>query len=718
MDFDLLKDFVADSRDLLDEVEPDLISLFREYSNNSKTNADYETINKVFRLFHSLKGSAGFLQLDNLVAVAHHAETLLDLFRRGNANLAKSHINVLCACCDLIRRMLGDILIKGTDIEHQIPCQQMIVSINELLELLTNPASEEISEPIPEISTHGQIVITEEMVLSFVQESEDQLKLIEACILILAQLSDEESLQEAFRCFHSIKGNAGFLGFKDIEAVAHKAEDALELIASRKEQLSEKSCQILLKVVDQLRASISKSGGKAPTIRGVKKLLQEIEKISATPATISPVLATAPAKESPSDSNIPVVDKSWRQNVKQKSKSSEEAPESRRDIRVDLEKLDQLINLVGELVIAESMVIHNPDLEGHEFENFEKASRHLQKISRDLQDIALAIRMVPLASTFKKMLRLVHDLSNKTHKKIDLLIRGEDTEIDKTLVESLSDPLVHLIRNCADHGIETPQERIKAGKPETGTIRLEASHEEGEVQILVSDDGRGLNAEKIYNKALEKGLIAEGQELSDKDLFKLIFEPGFSTADSVSDISGRGVGLDVLKKNLEKLQGHIDIRNRPGLGCTFILRIPLTLAIIEGMLVRVGTRHYTIPLLSIRESLKAKKEQITNTMDGRELFSLRKELIPIVRLHGLHNISEGIQNIEEGIIVILESGVGVCGLLVDKVIGQQQTVIKPLSGFLGHMRGVCGCTIMGNGDISLILDISTLLDLGNEEAIA
>ncbi|MBW7877209.1 MAG: chemotaxis protein CheA, partial [Candidatus Cloacimonetes bacterium] len=425
---------------------------------------------------------------------------------------------------------------------------------------------------------------------------------------------------------------------------------------------------------------------------------------------------TAPAIEP--QTTPPPTDKTWRETVKQKGKGSEEATEGRRDIRVDLDKLDQLINLVGELVIAESMVIHNPDLEGHQFENFERASRHLQKISRDLQDIALAIRMVPLASTFKKMLRLVHDLSNKTHKKIDLVIRGEDTEIDKTLVESLSDPLVHLIRNCADHGIESPKERIQAGKPETGTIRLEAGHEEGEVQIMVSDDGRGLNAEKIYSKALEKGLISEGQELSDKDLFKLIFEPGFSTADAVSDISGRGVGLDVLKKNLEKLQGHIDIRNRPNQGCTFILRIPLTLAIIEGMLVKVGSRHYTIPLLSIRESLKAKKEQITNTMDGRELFSLRKELIPIVRLHKLHEIEEGITEIEEGILVILESSVGTCGLLVDKVIGQQQTVIKPLSGFLGNMRGVCGCTIMGNGDISLILDISTLLDLGAEEAIA
>ncbi|MCJ8345241.1 chemotaxis protein CheA, partial [bacterium] len=387
----------------------------------------------------------------------------------------------------------------------------------------------------------------------------------------------------------------------------------------------------------------------------------------------------------------------------------------RMDIRVDLNKLDQLINLVGELVIAEAMVINNPDLKGLDLENFEKAARQLTKISRDLQDTTLSIRMVPVAPTFKKMIRLVHDLERKSQKRIQLLLAGEETEIDKTLIESISDPLVHIIRNSADHGIQSPEERLANGKPEMGTISLSAKHEEGEVWIIVEDDGQGLNREKILLKAIEKEIISIDDQLDDHEIWQLVFEPGFSTADQVSDISGRGVGMDVVKRNIEKLKGKIEIHNRPGLGCKITLKIPLTLAIIEGMLIEVGQRFYTVPLLSIKESLKPKKSSIHINPDGQEILSLRDQLIPVVRLHKLHKVEAKYDQLEDGILVIVESHKDIYALFVDALHGQHQTVIKPLSDYLGDIRGVSGCTILGNGDISLILDAATLVQIIKED---
>ncbi len=705
-DQEILNDFVTDCRELLDEVEPSLIALGRSSADKQSSDINFDTLNNVFRLFHSLKGSAGFLNLDCLVSVAHHAESLLDKFRSGVGKMNLSHIEVLCNCCDLVRKMLSAIEQNGHERNFKKESAAMVTTLESLDRELISPSEKtaqknETKRPEAKETVWAEnFEITSEMKGNFVQESDDTLRLAEANLLILAQMPDEESLQEAFRCLHSIKGNAGFLGYRDIEKLSHHTESALEDLAKRKVDLFGEISELLLKVIDTLKASIGRvSRQESADISDLEQWIQKLD-VMVKNAKTSPVqLEKAESRAEELEEKEP----------------KEGASVKRRDIRVDLDKLDALINLVGELVIAESMVINNPDLEGHKFENFEKASRHLIKISRDLQDIALAIRMVPLASTFKKMIRLVHDLGRKTDKKIDLIIKGEETEIDKTLVELISDPLVHLLRNSADHGIETPQERADAGKPEKGTIRLEAKHEEGEVWIMVSDDGRGLNKDKILKKALEKGLITSQEELTEKAILKFIFEPGFSTAEKVSDISGRGVGLDVLKKNLEKLKGQIDIRNRPGLGCTFILKIPLTLAIIEGMLVSAGNRHYTIPLLSIRESIKVKMSSISKTMDGQEMLMLRNNLIPIVRLHELHVIDGAINNLEDGILVIVESSVGTYALFVDRVLGQQQTVIKPLSEFVGNLRGVSGCTIMGNGDISLILDLATLVQLVKQD---
>ena len=358
------------------------------------------------------------------------------------------------------------------------------------------------------------------------------------------------------------------------------------------------------------------------------------------------------------------------------------------------------------------MVTNNPDLEEirGEMDGFNKASLQLNRITRELQDLAMAVRMIPIRPTFRKMFRLVRDLSHKLDKDVELVVRGEDTEVDKTVIENIADPIVHLIRNSIDHGLESRQERQKTDKSATGTVELDAHHEGGEVWIVVKDDGRGLDRQRILAKARERGLLSSsGDEMSDNEVFNLIFEPGFSTAQTVSGVSGRGVGMDVVKRNIQKLGGRIDVDSEPGTGTQLTMRIPLTLAIIEGMQVQVGNRNYTIPMLEIRESVSAPKDAISRLTDGTEVVCLRGSVIPIVRLHHLHNIDEYAGTLEDGILVVIEDGARSVCLFVDQLLGQRQTVIKALPDYLGHLGGLSGCSILSNGDISLILDTKSLL---------
>jgi len=357
------------------------------------------------------------------------------------------------------------------------------------------------------------------------------------------------------------------------------------------------------------------------------------------------------------------------------------------------------------------MVTHNPDILDYEFENFNKASHHLQRITSELQDVSMAVRMVPLSATFRKTIRLVHDLSHKFNKKVKLNLKGEETEVDKTVIEQISDPLVHIIRNAIDHGIESPDKRLSSGKNETGSISLEAGHDGGEVVIIIRDDGAGLNRDRILEKGLKQGLVSEDNKtsISDEKIFKLIFEPGFSTAEKVTDVSGRGVGMDVVNRNLEKIKGKVDIKSSLGNGSTFTLRIPLTLAIVDGMLVRAGDAHYIIPLLSIRESFRPDPDNITILPDGREVVKVREELIPVTRIHRLYNVKSDYTELHEGILVIIEHQDEAICLFLDEVVGQQQTVIKALPGYMSNIQGVSGCSILGDGQVCLILDVGTII---------
>ncbi len=382
-------------------------------------------------------------------------------------------------------------------------------------------------------------------------------------------------------------------------------------------------------------------------------------------------------------------------------------------ISVNVTKLDKLMDLVGEMVIAEAMVTQNPDIKDLELHNFYKAARQLNKITSEIQDMVMSIRMVPLATTFHRMHRIVRDMCKKLDKEVTLNIVGEETEVDKNIIEHISDPLMHLVRNAIDHGIETKEERTKKEKSKIGTITLEAKNAGSDVQIIIRDDGKGLNKEGILNRAEERGLLNKSvDEMTDKEIYSLIFLPGFSTKENVTEFSGRGVGMDVVTKNIEKVGGSVSVDSSPSKGTVVTLKIPLTLAIIEGMNISVGKSYYTIPITSIKESFRPKKDEVITDPDGSEMIMVRGQCYPIFRLHELYNIKTDITDFTEGIIVMVENDEKSYCIFADQLLGQQQVVVKTLPNYIKktrNIKGLAGCTLLGDGSISLILDITGLV---------
>lgn len=772
---EIIRDFVQESRDALESLEQAVIALGRSHG-------DKQSLNVIFRLFHSMKGTAGFLGFKNIAGVTHAAESLLDLIRSGEMELRyPDHINLFIQAADFAKEALSE-LETNLDDAGLAAKASFLTSIlqNEISKKSGTRPVEEI-EPEPAAPTapspahveaktqeitakaseatkrNAEFMLGSDMVDRFIQESDELLQKFEQDLLEWMKTPGETALvSEAFRSIHSFKGNSGFFGFEDLEKLSHHMESLLDIVRTGGTVDHASATEALLSLKDSLRLSVADiSRGGPGRISNIDESLQLLKNISqgarvksvgtggggrlgeillseglVTKEDVARALETQtkPLGEILVDmgaASPEAVQKALGRQVK--DKPGADAAESRikqgivkrQDIRVDLEKLDSLITLIGELVIAENMMVNNPDLAGLSLENFNKAAQQTSKIVRELQELAMVVRMVPVAGLFRRMIRLVHDLSLKCGKKADLVLSGEETEVDKTIIEILTDPLVHMIRNSVDHGIEMPSERTMAGKPETGTVRLSASHEEGEVWIIVEDDGRGLSLDKIIAKARKQGLIAEDAELTEKEAYNLIFLPGFSTAEQVSDVSGRGVGMDVVRQNLDKINCKIDVFSKPGVGTKFTMRIPLTLAIIDGMLIRVGQSRYILPIISIRESFCPKKGAVTVSADGQELVRVREEFIPVVRLHELHKIKPDSEDLNDGILIVLDTVDGNLALFVDEILGQQQTVIKGLSKYIsdvGRVRGVSGCTILGNGEVCLILDVGGLVEITQNRA--
>lgn len=586
-----------------------------------------------------------------------------------------------------------------------------------------------------------------ELLSDFVSESGDLIATAEEALLALeANPEDMDAVGKVFRAFHTVKGTSAFLGLQPISQLAHKAENLLSRVRDGEIKYEGGYADLSLKALDMIKELIAQVRGalegkpikkpegfddllevlKNPEAHGItetsgitEEFVPRVGDILVAKGVVNREQVELLAKV---DNGKPlgkrlveygmadVKDVAEALRIQRKIKAE---PEMDITVRVSTQRLDRLIDMVGELVIAHSMVAQDEVVTtGHHLELQRKVS-HTSKIVRELQDISMSMRMVPLKATFNKMQRLVRDLSKKMGKKVQLITEGEDTEIDRNMVDILNDPLVHMIRNAVDHGIETPGERIQKGKPEFGTIFLSAYHSSGNVVVEIKDDGKGLDKEAILKKAKEKGLIKEGAILSDKEIFSLIFEPGFSTAKVVSDVSGRGVGMDVVKKNIEKLRGQVEVYSRPNEGSTFKISLPLTLAIIDGMVVKVGKERYVIPTASILRAVKPKEEELSSVLKDGRMIRLQDELIPVFRLADIFGIKSAKESLTESLAVIVQDEVQTVAILVDELIGRQQIVIKSLGEGLKHVSAISGGAIMPDGGVGLILDVAGIIRLAN-----
>lgn len=591
-DMDLLKEYIVECTDHIAAAEASLLDL--------EVNPDgAELINTIFRAFHTIKGTSGFLGLDRIQKLAHLAESLLNRGRDGQIKIRGGYADLALKSCDSLRTMIEALRMA-------LPGQPLTIPSN-LEDLLAELAAPE---------AHG--------------------------------ISDE-STPESLRLGDILVGQ-GVASRETVEQVVH-------------DKGNQKTGQ-----------AIVESG--IATAEDVAKALRTQKKLESGPA-----VSAAGA-----DSTI----------------------------RVGTARLDSLVNMVGELVIAQSMVAQDRTVAGTP--DLSRKVTHADKIVRELQDLGMSLRMVPLQATFQKMARLVRDLGRKSDKSVQFVCEGEDTEIDRSMVEVLNDPLVHMIRNSVDHGIEPREDRVKAGKEPIGTVTLRAYHAAGKVVIELRDDGRGLNKEKIQAKAIEKGLVAAGRELTESEIFGLIFQPGFSTADKVTDISGRGVGMDVVRKGIDSLRGQIDVSSTQGTGSTFKLRLPLTMAISDAMLVQVGRQTYLLPTISIEHSFRPTADQMSSVVGKGEMVLLRGQLLPVIRLHQHFNIPGAVTEPDQGLLIVLESQVKRCAVMVDKLLGQQQVVIKSLGSTMANVPGVAGAAILGDGRVGLILDPTGIAELSQRQA--
>jgi two-component system chemotaxis sensor kinase CheA len=563
-----------------------------------------------------------------------------------------------------------------------------------------------------------------ELLLEFINESQEHLQNIEQGVLVLEDdPTNADTLNSIFRAFHTFKGGSGFLNLTVIKDLAHELESLLDAARQHKLALNSGIIDVILeggdtlkKFVTQIVDRINSGDAAKPILIPTSALIAKVKTVLANPdapivATRQQEVAAAPVAKDEQTASAAIAARPAKPVEAETSKSGGPIAGSAGYVKVDTIKLDSLIDLVGELVISESMVVQDPELLKLPSRHLARNLGQLRRITSELQRTAMSLRMVPIRATFQKMNRLVRDLAAKQSKQVQLVLSGEDTELDRNIVEEIADPLVHMIRNAADHGIEKPDARLAKGKNAQGTIQLRAFHRGGNIVIQIQDDGNGLNKDKLLAKATEKGIVKPGQSLADKEIYDLIFAPGFSTADQVTDISGRGVGMDVVRRNIEKLRGKVEIDTVTGQGTTFTIYLPLTLAIIDGMIVSVGGERYIIPTLSVRESFRPRPEMISTIHERGEMVNVRGRLCPLLRLHRYFDQPAKSTDASEGIVVVIESGEQTRCLLVDELIGKQEVVIKSLGGTLKKNPSLAGGAVLGDGRVGLILNVDSLVRL-------
>jgi two-component system chemotaxis sensor kinase CheA len=545
-----------------------------------------------------------------------------------------------------------------------------------------------------------------ELLSDFVLESREHLASLEAELLVLERdPSNSEALHAIFRSFHTIKGLAGFLELWEVQKLAHEVETVLDQARNLKFKVTPETIDVVLESADYLKRWLVHlesvlHGHASREPESDPKLLARvagIPSLSITPPE-GGVGVLAAAVENSGNPPPAQPERHW----ESKGRSETMA------VKVDTAKLDYLVDMAGEMVIAETLVRHDPELARIKTPRLQRNLGQLTRITSELQKTAMAMRLVPIGPLFRRMARLVRDLSRQFGKSVEMVTEGDEIELDRTIVEELADPLMHMVRNSMDHGFEPPEGRKAAGKPASGRLLLKAQHQAGQVVIELSDDGRGLDRERILAKAVEKGLVASGEELSDGQIYELIFRPGFSTAAEVTNVSGRGVGMDVVRKHIEKLRGRIEIRSAAGQGSTFLLKLPLTLAIIDGLVVGVGPERYIVPLFAIREIFRPKANTIWTVQERAEMALVRGSLVPVVRLYQKFGVVPRSEDPAEGVLILAEVESQRFCLLVDELIGKQEVVIKSLGELLAGAPGIAGGAILGDGRVGLILDLDRL----------
>ncbi len=565
------------------------------------------------------------------------------------------------------------------------------------------------------------------LVDDFISEATEHLDSIEESLLELEENpGDMEVINSIFRPFHTVKGVSGFLTLTPINRISHETENLLDAVRGGELGVSDELVDVVLASVDLIKKMVARVGqmmGDGVTEGETFPITAVIQRIKRLMAGQAPLESVPDASGDAAQQQAAPVAEPLTPEVLTEPANVESAPDTKAEpavknggasrhtlstIKVETGKLDMLFNLVGELVVAQLQVRQDPSIQQITDQRLQRNLAQLLRITNELQKTAMSTRMVPIRNTFQKMVRLVRDLSKKSGKQVELVMEGADTEIDRKLVEEIYEPIMHMVRNSMDHGIETIEQREATDKPEVGTITLSATHKGDEILIAIADDGKGLDPDRIRTKALERGLIFEGDTSTDKELYQLIFQPGFSTAQEVTDISGRGVGMDVVTRTIEKVRGRVELESVPGHGSKVTIHLPLTLAIIDGMVVRVGEQRYIIPTLSIVESFKPTKEDYTTVNQQGEAITVRGRLIPLVRLSRLFQVEGGMAEPWEGLVVVVESEGQRSCLMVDNLIGKQEIVIKSLGERMQGVGGLAGCAILGDGRIGLILDIGNL----------
>ena len=686
--------FFEESFEGLDTMENGLLAL-------SPGSEDDESINDIFRAAHSIKGGAGTFGFSVVADFTHDLETLLDEMREGIRAVSQEIVDLMLKAVDCLREMLETFRDKG---EPQLETAKTLTAEFEKILGQDSHASEadDTEAPHHDDNCHRWHI--------FFKPDNDVLR----------------TGNEPYRMFRELHANDGVDDFS-VEAVVagvpffgelHPEECYLAWNIYIKGKVSREEIECVFEwVIDDAELSINDlstaEGQRLSSALGAGEAAPDspnevvAEVVQLTPAVVSESAESVTENEA-NNASIATV------GAVAKEPKKEKAAKESASIRVGIDKVDELINMVGELVITQSMLGQlGKEFTMDRLDDLVTGLSQLEHNTRELQESVMKIRMLPISFAFSRFPRLVRDIGQQLDKKVELILLGEQTELDKTVMEKIGDPLTHLVRNSLDHGLEPPAERLAAGKSETGQLTLNAFHQGGNIVIEVKDDGRGLNTEKILRKAREKGLVGPDEELSEERINDLVFQAGFSTADAVSDLSGRGVGMDVVRRNIQSLNGSVEVQSFPGKGSVFTIRLPLTLAILDGQLIRIGSETYIFPLVSIVESIQVDEGNVNYVAGQCEVYRLRAENIPILKLYELFDTEVESKVLDKSLMVVVESGGAKVGIIVDELLDQQQVVIKSLETNYERVEGVSGATILGNGTVALIADVNGIIKMAS-----